>query len=124
MEAKNLRVGNFVKSYKSILKVSIVSEFDIVDHNGKIHQKTHPIELTDENVMEMGFSADPETRHYYKESEAGKITVSFWYRSITLEFEGMAIRDINYLHELQNLFFAITNEELEMNPKFFELLCR
>ena len=121
--ASELRIGNFVyerrcdgKLYAN--KVTEIKHFDTID---KIKCNSwfvdSPIEITKEWLLKFGFEFIVDT-WYLKvfalwETEwgdaKGNTGIGFFYE---LRQFGMMDRRIEYVHQLQNLYFALTGEEL------------
>lgn len=135
MEAKELRIGNYVldDTTESIMVVHRLEskkytewnsgdEYSIVClQNGT--EKTFyegyfkPIQLTEEILLKCGFEKGSNIIGdcYYIEHDFG---VSDFVLNITktsnFEIYELDLK-IDYLHQLQNLYFALTNEELTVN---------
>ena len=76
--------------------------------------KYFPIPLTEEWLVKLGFERNDECL----ELEINDISL-VWIGYITLNFNGTYIilnNEIIYLHQLQNLYFALTGEELTLTP--------
>ena len=115
MEAKELRIGNYVEND--------IGDFILIDRDTlpfivtkwiKCH---HPILLTEEWLVKFGF-----VKNYY--NDILNIT-GYWNKEkdcgIDLEQNEIFVYRLNgrkrtlgivYVHQLQNLYFALTNEEL------------
>lgn len=69
-----------------------------------------PIRLTEDWLLKFGF--EKKQIFYYKD----KVSVKIWDVHKELEFivflKDSHINNVEYVHQLQNLFFALTNEEL------------
>lgn len=75
--------------------------------------KIHPIPLTEEWLLRFGFekkSSDVFELYEY--------AIERNYDSVDFIFEGKIIRVIKYVHQLQNLYFALTGEELIYNQGY------
>jgi hypothetical protein len=79
-----------------------------------------PIPLTADTILKCGFKLLPETETlFYIKFEDLELTINIvngkWY--IEDEFSQIHRRNhpIKYLHQLQNLYFALTGEELKIN---------
>lgn len=103
MEARELRIGNWVyrKSINQNVRISINSFNDLTDYE--------PIELTEEILLKCGFV------------NCGILENHFYIKGMLVwKCEEMFIHDktgvqLKHLHQLQNLYFALTNEELIIN---------
>jgi hypothetical protein len=103
MKANELRIGNLVKDpYGETIKlVSVERDASML----------RPIELTEEWLVKFGFKRNgsyiyaPMVNNYslgiYKSDNGYRFAISNW-NSIS----------IMYIHQLQNLYFSLTNEEL------------
>lgn len=123
IQAKELRIGNFINVSLNgknwIKKVSIVGfeTLRIVDNgkNIKVEQEwITPIPLTEDILLKCGFDSDMilatregELRYYGN----GRMDIG-GYESCTLSM--VFISECNYLHQLQNLYFALTGKDLEV----------
>lgn len=134
MKANEFRIGNFVgTSFFTVGKIiSIQKDFVDVDSDGiissKIIDELKPIKLTEDILLKCGFEK--------KESE-GEIGLHFEYflkKYVSIVFNYGAFHLVNididcddlwsyynigtnitYLHQLQNLYFALNGEELEID---------
>lgn len=111
--AKNLRIGNFVRA-KSPKKKSWVMAHKISAHTlfsmeyptamDFVKPDIEPIPLTKEWLLQLGF--------FEKDDCAG------WHKEGLVYYEGFICdsqrNKIKYVHELQNIFFALTGIELEL----------
>jgi hypothetical protein len=123
MKANELRIGSIVKSLVNDEDFSIVEEIGHRaslgyyvslnnQHSGvwlehKERDLILPIPLTEEWLLKLGF-----IKH---------VSQSIWYTLNKVDvwfFDGKYVNDIDveikYVHQLQNLYFALTNEELTM----------
>lgn len=112
MEASQLRIGNYVYRQSSKLIVDKSSVYQIENVNIQSALKYAPIPLTEEWVLKLGFK-----------------NKTIYIKGICLYLvnEGMSggfqdneygineYVDIKYVHQLQNLYFALTGEELTVN---------
>lgn len=79
-----------------------------------------PIPLTEEILLRCGFvnKGYGSLGYVFARSLSCCITKSgdyFAFRVNTISVANVFIREIKYLHELQNLYYAITGEELKIN---------
>ena len=113
MTTQELRIGNYVnlmlnhEDYKTIT-ITLLDLWDIEKKNGEYE----PIEIDDEWLLKFGF--EKEIQNYPKQDydryNLGSIAYNsfsgFWYNNRILKYQ------IKYVHQLQNLYFALTNKEL------------
>lgn len=125
MEARELRIGNLV-NYGTILAIDVdgclVQSDDIMEIN--IFDEIHPIPLTEEWLIKFGFERDKtgdlsimvnsiDTHLFFV------VTKDWFYPSLISEPEYsnmgpscIGLNRIRHIHQLQNLYFALTGEEL------------
>jgi len=144
MEAKELRVGNYVQypNLKRPIRVSIIDTTETTTNT-----KAQPIPLTEEILLKCGFKerhlvqwngngADYQPENVYTQQRDFTVNhfivryetfvangeqstnmccglIGDWYEKIS--FDSLLIYELEYLHQLQNLYFALTNEELTIN---------
>ena len=73
-----------------------------------------PIQITEEWLIKFGFNPDPDKDHYVKDGFHASFNADkpVWFgASGCCQFETIK-EDIKYVHTLQNLYFALTGEEL------------
>ena len=113
--AKDLRIGNLVK-YKHLSESSSISAIDISqisDNNSNVE----PIPITEEWCIKFGFQKDLENTIY---KNINKHCFLCYDNNIVLLLEeenNWCITKIKYVHELQNLYFALTFDELKLIEK-------
>lgn len=116
IQANEIRVGNLIKSGRIIVPVDARTIFDIWDSS----KKYDPIELTPDLLLKAGFrrndggfgrvcfniGTNPVTSDWVMTVVYNSIENYFFYLN--------AYHSIKYLHQLQNLFFCLTGEELTL----------
>ena len=136
IKASELRIGNWVQPFITILnRVTDHKPFQVTglyirqcEAVGGENHNAHPVPLTPEWLSKMGFfeqnpqQINPFERHdpIYSIGEDNDWSVKFVHCSYGGTIEDYivfyqsfdSIRTIRYVHELQNLYFAITGEEL------------
>ena len=129
MKANELRIGklihNPVQNIDLRVTVDLLSRINYDCFNTQMNPKDkfQPIPLTEEWLLKLGFNKD------YKngwigidvESESG-MTIDFvlaeplnmgeWQKYYAFVYDSYRFTKLEYVHELQNLYFALTNEEL------------
>jgi hypothetical protein len=101
MKANELRIGNFIYNERNeIFKVNWITEM--------IESQSNAIPITEEWLLKFGFASNPyvdryEKREIHIECNKTKGETQLW-------IEGMP--HIKHVHQLQNLYFALTGEEL------------
>ena len=131
MKPEELRIGNWIQSYDNHFEQVIDVLCDSVNlesNEGLPYDLIEPIPLTEEWLKKFGFS-DGEYRKGYKyyypneyslwsirlsNKNLGYYQFCIWIRNDELmKFDG----PIQYVHQLQNLYFALTKEELTIKQK-------
>lgn len=140
MKTNDLRIGNWVKVNDPIFgvnayKVATIRDNGIITLSDNIScsvNNIEPIELTEEVLLKIGFKKERQliSNLFYLDYETDvdniirvkyviypkapsllKITTSQWENYECFEFMK---RGIKYLHELQNAYYCLTSEELEV----------
>jgi hypothetical protein len=123
MTANELRIGNWVYHEPSVNETTngefIVSEINVFDENsinGLESSDVKPIPLTEEWLVKFGFKnrglRTTEQRPFFLFTNNGK---GFTYRDGYISFVGVTVeKPIMHVHTLQNLYFALTGEELTL----------
>ena len=127
MEANEIRVGNWLEWNKKPFKVCAI--FRSVTENelwAKDNNELHPIPLTEELLLKCGFKVLKheydsmflsinilETIIYLRPSYLG----GFYWGFVVdkLECEINDCKRIEYLHQVQNLYWCLVGEELHVN---------
>ena len=123
MEAKELRIGNYLnfefhKDSGGIKKVGVfLSDIENLIHGGNKSKYYTPIPLTEEWLVKFGFertSYGREFKGFHLEASsrvlATDVLSGFSWEQVVDE----KYLRILYVHQLQNLYFALTNEELKL----------
>lgn len=121
MKATELRIGNLVKlptsdnsEYPYII---VASDYCECCNTGIEITSMRPLPLTEEWLVRLGFvgeQTDPEYNRYYNKGDY-IVEIPFDNSAMTLSnvSEDLWIpTNIQYVHQLQNLYFALTGEEL------------
>jgi hypothetical protein len=108
MDAKELRIGNCVKEIKhnfnGVVRASDY-HFEAIEDN---EIDLFPIPLTEEWLLKFGFEKFI-TKDIYPTFALNDFN---WNDGILYIVGYSFINHIKYVHQLQNLYFALTNEEL------------
>lgn len=126
MKSTELRIGNLFQDQNgNLLEVAELTEdnqvFKVVDRSKfplPDGWQSEPIHITEEWLERLGFvvgSLKRWTTKYY-------MFHSFWY--INFKRDGFCsfiafdcfLKEAQYVHQLQNLYFALTGEELTLKP--------
>ena len=132
IQVNELRIGNWVQNDGDFLLVrGIDSKYAYVDTNDKKDLYQHrkyltsiePIPLTEEILLKCGFIMSEHGEYYQEENEdsfdnvmSTKLTYNLTdelFTVVNTDYDGYHI-DCKYLHTLQNLWNALTNQELNI----------
>lgn len=124
IKVEDLRVGSVLQIEGQIITVGKIDEdfiswrYNIKDRSfwnpyiSLKDERLKPIELTEEILLKCGFVRDGNTDYYTCRKVGFTINLSgvIGYRTCIWTNE-----HIKHLHQLQNLYYALTNEELKIN---------
>ncbi len=116
MKASELRIGNYILLDGDEIMVtgvngSIVYWMDGYDVTALSGSKIEGIYMTEERALKLGFKKRKEQDiiTYYK---SGFVICFNTKHHITCTYKGAFLRNVSFIHELQNLYFALTGDEL------------
>ena len=125
MEAKELRVGNYIwrtnknTKEKVLIQLTASCVLDISSNKERSSFVYEPVELTKERLVSFGFYYGESEEHGYLwiKLKMGELYVRpsylggfYWGFDYNNELDNQ--NNIKHVHQLQNLYFALTNEEL------------
>ena len=129
MKANELRIGNWIIEDETIYSYGIsktkrqisLNDFRVSDDNwSDLWDMFKPIPLTEEILLKCGFGKSDEHEMGHNYNETFGFYYDYHFKRFRLECDDgikhgaeMSL-DIQFLHQLQNLYFALTNEELEI----------
>lgn len=120
MNKKELRIGNTILIHKTIVNLEL--EDLLFDE-----KFMSPIPLTEDWLLKFGFEKIPNKQYmtlFFSKSDSDKADnlrqrIDFWFGDIEFQaaelcFYGVCFKRVKmqHVHQLQNLYFALTNEEL------------
>lgn len=118
MKAEELRIGNWVHAFKTSYKV------DRYDFGTEVISTFKPIPLTEEWLLKFGFvtkSIDSKVAWIYNGFRVKDWSTGFFYGHIEVfledEYKDIDDVEIYHVHQLQNLYFALTSEELQLKEQ-------
>lgn len=124
MEVQELRIGNYVKIFDTITQIEGMSTWDNFIQSSNFAEREisefEPIQLTEEWLLNFGF-----IRHHEDYSN-NIIYIKNVYNNTEFEWgvypneigSGVQIinrKELKYVHQLQNLCYSLTGEELKLN---------
>ena len=115
MEASELRIGNLINVERFGINVPVIIERGSEIDNCEI-DKYKPIPLTEEWLLNFGFDNKEGTRYYHNNFNRLYCDVS----NRIMKYFGNAnglLKETEYVHQIQNLYFALTGEELTLKTE-------
>jgi hypothetical protein len=112
MKANELRIGNWVQFRHTEKPVRITLGDFVREYNDEHLEDYEPIPLTEEWLIKFGFDFDGYCSYWKSEIELTKDTMDEHFQSFNNVGSGLCQKEIKYVHQLQNLYFALTGEEL------------
>ena len=123
MKANELRINNYVNIEGDVVKVKEI--FDKGIHYTCCEYESYatedfiqPIELTEDVLVKIGFEG--EMYEFCLLADDANITVNLIEHRVDISFFGnceaeLLIKyNVKYLHEIQNAYYLLTNEEMEV----------
>ena len=111
IKANELRIGNLVKDDDLYYEVDITVLLDI--------DSFEPIDITEEWLLKLGFKKQAKTYWISLYSLKAELHFEVYIKDMVLYLKSdnsnFIFDPIKYIHQLQNLYFALTGEELEIN---------
>lgn len=129
IQARELRIGNWVMSTEASEPTQIYALGIVAQSQCEVAQsipKYEPIPLTEEWLLKFGFKKITDTKWNYKVGQWRIYQCNFIERQInnfgvlTYDYNGDVdgVANFSYgidsVHQLQNLYFALTGEELQI----------
>ena len=122
MKASELRIGNYLQHPERglIIVRGIETDFDDLNRENTVNDfavsELLPVPLTEEWLLKFGFK-DDEPHTYINLDEHSVMSIQFdQYKKIISLFSAGAhyyLLEIKYVHQLQNLYFSLTGQDLE-----------
>ena len=117
MKASELRIENYIKMFEEDGFIDIKLNLnDICNVECAIDNRFKPIPLTEEWLIKFGFEKlNVDIIRYEKSNLIVEWLFERWTGRLYDDFEtSIQITEIKYVHQLQNLYFALTQKELEL----------
>ena len=128
MKPTELRIGCLVESdgifaVSSIIETDSGYDIEVRDSNQQCwiftEKEIHPIILSEDWIVKLGWIWWQNTKSFEKVGFVqGSIRETpFGWEVFNYVLQSVTCRKINYVHQLQNLYFALTGEELTINTE-------
>ena len=125
MKANDLRIGNYYMFadydgivYRQVKEIKH-NEFGLLsDYDGVNFDICRPIPITEEWLLKFGFYYQSSDKNYVVKSKQEnnnsikKIDGDWCYNNDYSDASCYFVRELRYIHELQNLYYALNEEEL------------
>ena len=125
MKANELRLGNYVKITGSTVRLDSAMKLAFILEEDGEYTRTAPVPLNQDWLLKLGFERQELFLLYYKKHNQVEFNIFSWETPVGQsngvpagEFYMMIngiIHIINSVHQLQNLYFALTREELTIS---------
>jgi hypothetical protein len=109
MESRELRIGNYYDNNGQVMQVTpnTIEEVWIAERNW-----CKPIPLTEECLMKFGFEKSDEWYFLDRYCASFDTDYPLWFgQQGCCQYDAIKV-GIKYVHQLQNLYFALTQKEL------------
>lgn len=117
MRPNELRIGNYVSQREEIYRLDENSLIDILEYWKQFKEVLfQPIPLTEEWLLKFGFRNECGydcAVCYTFDFNTGH-TINFLNKELYCYLDSKRLDNIKYVHQLQNLYFALTGQELEI----------
>lgn len=121
MKPEELRIGNIIAVYgiPEVVTGSLIARLEEITNKGKIAIDLSPIAITEEWLLGAGFKEKEDISGKYFELRADRVYLldNFveYERAVTPGSRVNLFKKYQYVHQLQNLYHALTGEELTIN---------
>ncbi len=121
LKAQDLRIGNLIDTPDGIREIDDISTKRELGHSvgfkgfnvGYYLDVCKPIPITEEWLLKLGFEYNNFSLLYSNRKQS-EYDIQILDDTFVIYKYGDEIVTLKYIHELQNLFYAITGNELEM----------
>ena len=114
-----LRIGNSIRDAqtKGIKKVTTGMLYNWERLHSPPHEGYEPVEITESELLKYGFRMIDERTFKFPKSNWELFRDNGFFWSIDNGLCGLGL-NIGYVHQLQNVYFALTERELEVVTKY------
>ena len=123
LTANELRIGNYLNYQGKIIKVEGIHNRTIYHSDRQFDQvgvekyiTFEPIPLTEEWLLKFGFGKSDEHEYGSNEHDLFGFYYDYHFNKFYLDTpeDNIYIPFIKYVHQLQNIYFSLTNTELKL----------
>lgn len=122
LKASDLRVGNLLQrgelGFVTVKRIIINDDDVLINEQSGLFTLGYnltPIHLTEEILLKCGFFYDEDSRTYKIHNCTLQLDFYDYDEGFMCIVFGDDLRMIKYLHELQNIIYALTGKELKIN---------
>ena len=120
MKASELRIGNFMGTHNKgeedkVLTINAQNILTEAKSNKQGYSRYRPIPLTEEWLLKFGFEYLDSSNWFVICSDSNHLIYIYFEKvkkSFAMVYNGSQFCTIRHVYQLQNLYFALTNEEL------------
>ena len=110
MKANELRIGNWIQFRHTETPVRITLGDFVREYNDEHLEDYEPIPLTEEWLVRFGYVKSKELNYFWEDNN-----LTIWFADSGFYIESCIGKlRIKHVHQLQNLYFALTGEELTL----------
>jgi hypothetical protein len=117
MKVSDLRIGNYCVGYSFKVEVWTLLHFKQCEDGS---EEVTPIPLTEEWLVKLGVDDKNKDQlfdinycTYHKGTNTFNYIIGYYFNNE--DYVDYVTKEIQYVHQLQNLYFALTNTELTIN---------
>ena len=134
MKESEIRIGNYFEYKKHIIEFAIEDFVEISNNDQFLELFLKPIKLTEQWLKDFGFEKTTYNAIHSLQGWESTVTyiidelwgIIFCKKQIIFGYESdnegyVSLCSIQYVHQLQNLYFALTKKELTSNLKVIKL---
>ena len=107
MDNKEIRIGNLIKRNGILVTVDEQTFWDMKSNPDQYE----PIMINEYWLKRFGFKEDPDG--VYRRGGRELIEVFFFSAGFVVSSQSIALPDVDFIHQLQNLYFALTGNEIK-----------
>ena len=120
MKPNELRINNYVKVQLCTNPIQIITNIMFngiytVDTENVDYADVEPIKLTDKWLINFGFEkTEWDNNNSFRKMVGNNDYTIVFYSNCICEIGDVIVKEIQYVHQLQNLYFALTENELQI----------